>query len=231
MPTYNRRAYIPQALQSFIQQDYPNRELIIIDDGNDAIGDLIPQAANVRYVRISKRTSIGAKRNLACQHALGEIIAHWDDDDWYSPDRLRYQVAPLLSGAADLTGLENAFVLQLPAGEFWTTDAQLHQRMFVENVHGGTLVYRKEIWAQGLRYPEINLAEDASLLYRATRQGKRLVRLSNPGVFIYVRHGRNAWREFAPGRFIDPNGWRRVTQPLSFPASALSFFKGAAQSS
>lgn len=226
MPTYERRRYVPQALQSFLQQDYPNRELIIVDDGRDPVGDLTQGLANVRYLYVP-RTSIGAKRNLACTHAAGEIIAHWDDDDWYSPDRLRYQVMPILAGKADLTGLENAFVLELPHGDFWTTGPALHQRLFVGNVHGGTLVYRKELWAQGLRYPEINLAEDAWLLMRATREGKRLLRLSNPGVFVYVRHGRNAWRQFTPGTFIDPKGWQRISAPLDFPAAALSFYKNA----
>ena len=226
MPTYDRRRYVPQALQSFLQQDYPNRELIVIDDGNDAIRDLVHGMQNVRYLHVP-RTSIGAKRNLACTHAQGEIIAHWDDDDWYSPDRLRYQVAPILAGKADLTGLQNAFVLELPGGEFWTTAPGLHKKLFVGNVHGGTLVFRKELWTQGLRYPAINLAEDAWLLNRATRLGKRLVALSNPGVFVYVRHGRNAWRQFTPGTFIDPKGWQRIATPLVFPASALEFFKNA----
>ena len=226
MPTYERRRYVPQALQSFLQQDYPNRELIIVDDGRDAIGDLVQGFDNVRYFHVS-RTSIGAKRNFACNHAAGEIVAHWDDDDWYSTDRLRYQVAPILAGKADITGLENAFVLELPGGEFWTTDSKLHQRLFVGNVHGGTLVYRKELWTQGLRYPEVNLAEDAWLLAHATRQGKRLVRLSNPGVFIYVRHDRNAWRQFAPGRFIDPKGWQRIAPPPHFPVAALEFYRNA----
>lgn len=226
MPTYERRRYVPQALQSFLQQDYPNRELIIVDDGKDAIGDLVEKLPNVRYFHVA-RTSIGAKRNFACKHAAGEIIAHWDDDDWYSPDRLRYQVMPIIAGKADLTGLENAFVLELPGGEFWTTGPALHQRLFVGNVHGGTLVYRRELWLQGLRYPEINLAEDAWLLMRSTRQGKRLVRLSNPGVFVYVRHGRNAWRQFAPGTFIDPKGWQRISAPLHFPVEVLEFYKSA----
>ncbi|HEY4425481.1 MAG TPA: glycosyltransferase [Pyrinomonadaceae bacterium] len=226
MPTYERRRYVPQALQSFLQQDYPNRELIIIDDGKDAIGDLVEKLPNVRYIHVT-RTSIGAKRNLACKHAAGEIIAHWDDDDWYSPDRLRYQLMPIIAGKADLTGLENAFVLELPGGEFWTTGPALHQRLFVGNVHGGTLVYRRELWSQGLRYPEINLAEDAWLLMRSTRQGKRLVRLSNPGVFVYVRHGRNAWRQFAPGTFIDPKGWQRISAPRHFPVEVLEFYKQA----
>lgn len=227
MPTYNRRRYLPQALEAFRQQDYPLRELIVVDDGSDKIGDLLRGAPDVQYLRLSRRMSIGAKRNLACQHARGEIIAHWDDDDWYSPDRLRYQVAPIVFGVADLTGLENKFVLELPVGEFWTNDPRLHERMFVENVHGGTLVYRKQVWAEGLRYPETNLAEDAWLLYRATRSGKRLRRLSNPGVFVYVRHGKNAWREFAPGTFIDPNGWQRIPQPAHFPSQAFAFYLAA----
>jgi glycosyltransferase involved in cell wall biosynthesis len=226
MPTYERRRYVAHALQSFLQQDYPNRELIIVDDGRDAIGDLAERLPNVRYFHVA-RTSIGAKRNLACKYAAGEIIAHWDDDDWYSPDRLRYQVMPIIAGKADLTGLENAFVLELPRGEFWTTEPALHQRLFVGNVHGGTLVFRKEIWTQGLRYPEINLAEDAGLLAHATRHGKRLMRLANPGVFVYVRHGRNAWRQFSPGTFIDPKGWQRISAPLDFPATVLEFYKRA----
>lgn len=224
MPTFQRRRYVAQAVQSFLQQDYPNRELLVVDDGTDAIGDLVQGQPNVHYLRVP-RMSIGAKRNLACRHARGEIIAHWDDDDWYSPDRLRYQVSPIVAGKADLTGLENAFVLQLPSGEFWTTEPQLHQRLFVGNVHGGTIVYRKELWTEGLRYPEINLAEDAWLLNRAMKQGKRLLRLANPGVFIYVRHGRNAWRQFAPGTFLDPKGWQRIAAPLDFPQKALEFYK------
>ncbi|MDQ1639051.1 MAG: hypothetical protein QOF62_2390 [Pyrinomonadaceae bacterium] len=227
MPTYNRRAFVPQALEYFLRQDYPNRELIIVDDGNDAIGDLTENLPGVRYYRLPGRKSIGAKRNFACAQAQGEIIAHWDDDDWYSSDRLRYQVLPILSGAADLTGLENAFVLQLPGGEFWTTNPQLHKQLFVGNVHGGTLVYRRELLSQGLRYPEINLGEDAYLLHYATRRGKRLMRLSNPGVFIYVRHGTNAWREFAPGRFLNPAGWERIAPPLILPAAVLESYKRA----
>jgi hypothetical protein len=81
---------------------------------------------------------------------------------------------------------------------------------------------------EGVRYPEINLAEDASLLQYATKRGKRLVRLSNPGVFVYVRHRRNAWREFAPGRFMNPAGWQRIAQPQIFAASVLASYEAAA---
>jgi glycosyltransferase involved in cell wall biosynthesis len=228
MPTYNRRPFIPLALRSFSAQDYPRKELVIIDDGDDAIRDLTQGLQDVRYFHLTARASIGAKRNLACRHAGGEIIAHWDDDDWYAPERLRYQVSPILKGEADITGLHNDFVLHLPDGDFWTTHPQLHKQMFVGDVHGGTLVYRRELLTQGLRYPEINLAEDAWLLHNAVRRGKRLLPLANPGVFVYVRHGSNAWKEFKPGRFINPDGWERTRPPHTFPAATLASYREAA---
>jgi len=39
---------------------------------------------------------VGAKRNLACDLANGDIIVHWDDDDWMADWRLSYQVEQLM---------------------------------------------------------------------------------------------------------------------------------------
>jgi glycosyltransferase involved in cell wall biosynthesis len=87
MPTFNRRRFLRLALKAFNSQDYPARELIVIDDGTDPVGDLVEEARMARYVRLSARASIGEKRNRACAEARGSIIAHWDDDDWYAPGR------------------------------------------------------------------------------------------------------------------------------------------------
>ncbi|MGH9866926.1 MAG: glycosyltransferase [Candidatus Polarisedimenticolia bacterium] len=230
MPTYNRRALAALALQSFLYQDYPHRELLVVDDGEDPIGDLLSEAPGVRYFRLPSRRPLGAKRNFACEQASGEIIAQWDDDDWYAPERLSYQVGPILLGQADLTGLENACVLEPAHGRFWTTRQDLHERMFVGNVHGGTLVFRTQLLREGLAYPEINLAEDAGLLRSALNRGKRLQRLSNPGVFVYMRHGSNAWKECVPGRFLNPAGWERTSRPFGFSARALSSYQTAVSS-
>lgn len=227
MPTRDRRAFIPHALENFRRQDYPRKELVIVDDGNDAVGDLVLGHADVRYIRLTMQTTIGGKRNLACRQPRGQVIAHWDDDDWYAPDRLRYQVAPILAGEADLTGLVGNCVLELPGAEFWTTLPHLHRRMFVGDVHGGTLVYRSSLLESGVRYPETNLAEDAALIRQAASRRHRLLRLDNPGIFVYVRHGSNAWREYAPGSFLDPEGWQRIARPLTFPDNSLDYYKTA----
>jgi glycosyltransferase involved in cell wall biosynthesis len=228
MPTYNRRSFIPLTLKCFRAQTYPNKELVVVDDGTDAVGDLLEREADVRYIRVPPRRTIGAKRNLACERSRGEFIAHWDDDDWYAPQRLQVQCEPLLSGTADITGLTNRFVLEVPRGQFWTTADRLHQQMFVADVHGGTLVYRKSILQDQLRYPEADLAEDAAFIRLAMRRQKRLARLENPGIFVYLRHGRNAWR-FETGKFLDPAGWAATSAPSGFSLQLLDCYRSAAQ--
>ena len=96
MPTYNRRVFVPQAITYFLRQDYPNKEIIVVDNGTEPVQKLVPTDNGIRYVRLSTRMTMGAKCNLSCWQAQGEIIAHWDDDDWHAPHRLRYQVGVLL---------------------------------------------------------------------------------------------------------------------------------------
>lgn len=225
MPTADRRRFVTLALQRFAEQDWPARELIIVDDGSDSVADLVVQPG-VRHIRLTGRHSLGAKRNLACHEARGAIIAHWDDDDWYAPDRLRRQIAPILRGDAALTGLTMRHLLQLSSGEFWTASDDLHRRMFVGDVSGGTLVFRRSLFAGGLRYPDTNLAEDAALIRAATARGHVLERIENLGTYVYVRHNTNAW-QFEPGRFVDPTGWSRTPPPPAFPAHQLAAYQAA----
>jgi hypothetical protein len=130
-------------------------------------------------------------------------------------------------GDAGTAGLSDADQIHLPAGEFWTTRHELRQRMFVGDVHGGTLMFRRSLFAEGLRYPEVNLAEDAAFLREAMRRGHRLARLDNPGLFVYVRHGRNAW-QLETGHFLDPRGWETVAGPPSLPGETLDAYRAAA---
>lgn len=229
MPTYRRRAFIPLALECFRRQTYPTRELIVIDDGDDGIGELLRDQPAVRYVRLDARTSIGAKRNAGCAAARGEIVALWDDDDWYGDHRLERQIVPILAGDADLTGLVNRFVLELPQRKYWTVSGALHRTMFAGDVTGGTIVFRRSIWANGIRFPEVSLAEDAAFLRQALRRGKRLQRVDDRGdLFVYVRHGNNTWR-FDAGTFLSPAGWSESAPPPGFRPEWLDAYDAAAR--
>jgi hypothetical protein len=100
-PTFNRRPFIPIMFECFRNQTYPKTriEWIIVDDGTDKIEDLI-NAANIpqiKYISLSKKITLGEKRNVMHQHAQGSIIVYMDDDDYYPPERVQHAVDTLLA--------------------------------------------------------------------------------------------------------------------------------------
>jgi glycosyltransferase involved in cell wall biosynthesis len=212
MPTSDRPDWLAQAICYFQRQGYPNRELVIVDASAGSAKAAIPDDPSVRYHRIRSRTAVGAMRNIACGLARGDIVVHWDDDDWYGPNRIAAQVQPILDDRADITALTDTLFFDLNRWQFWRCAPRLHQRLFVLDAHGGTLAFRKSLFGARCRYPEVSLAEDASFLHCAVQQGARLARLPSDGLFVYLRHGGNAWT-FPCGTYLDPGGWRCATEP------------------
>ncbi len=185
MPTFNRRRFVPLAVRTFLAQDWSARELVIVDDGSEPIADLLPEDPRIRYVRLDRRHSIGAKRNLACQAARGEVIVHWDDDDWSSPQRLTYQVSSLLQARADVCGLSRLYYHQPGSGRSWRYVYPDGQRPWVS---GNTLCYRKDFWSRH-PFPDLNVGEDARFLW--SNPSRRLLALDDSSFFVALIHSAN----------------------------------------
>ena len=223
MPTRDRPDFALQAIRCFLAQDYANSELLVLEDGVSSLTGRLPGDARIRHVVTGHASrSIGAMRNEACQLARGEIVAHWDDDDWYGPERLTRQVAAIRDGKADITALRGGIVFDLAAWRFWRLRPELHRRLFVRDVHGGTLVYRRRVWEEKARFPDRSLAEDAIFLEQAVRSGARLEAVEGAGLFVYVRHGGNAW-QLACGLAGGAAGWESVPEP-GLPPEVRAFY-------
>jgi glycosyltransferase involved in cell wall biosynthesis len=185
MPTFNRRAHVPAAIQQFLSQDYPERELLVIDDGSDSVEDLIPDDDRVRYIRLRDRLTIGAKRNLGCELASGEILAHWDDDDWVASWRLRYEVDALLDSDADIVGLSTLLYYDDARAQAWRYQYRGGGQPWV---HDPTFCYRREIW-QAERFPDTNFGLDTRYL-RSGRK-KRVKTLADHRFYVGRIHPGN----------------------------------------
>ena len=84
-PTRDRRLYLPLAIQCFLNQTHTDRELLILDDGDDDIRDLIPKDRRITCVRNpAAHATLGAKLNALAAMTSAEVLCNWDDDDWYS---------------------------------------------------------------------------------------------------------------------------------------------------
>ena len=223
MPTRERPEFALQAVRYFCAQDYPNKELVVLEDGTPSLAGRLPDDPRIRHIATGAAPrSIGAMRNEACRLARGDIVAHWDDDDWYGPGRLTRQVAAIRAGEADITALRGSLILDLPAWRFWRCRPDLHRRLFVRDVHGGTLVYRRRVWEEKAQFPDRTLAEDAIFLEQAVRKGARLQAVEAEGIFVYVRHGANAW-QFACGLTGGAAGWELAPEP-DLPPEVRAFY-------
>ena len=199
MPTYNRRRFVPQAIEYFLRQDYPEKELIILDDGNDSVADLIPVDPRIRYLRQEQKSTTGAKRNAACEEARGEIIVHWDDDDWMSPRRLSYQVRSLLEQQADICGLNQIKFYNAESSQAWEYIYQGSGRAWV---YGATLCYTKSFWRQN-PFPAIAIGEDTKFVWNSA--SAKVVALEDQDWIVCRVHPENvspkqtngsAWRPY-----------------------------------
>ena len=95
IPTYNQAALLVEAVESALAQTYPNREVIVVDDGStdDTAARMAPYAegGRVRYL-VQKNRRQAAARNADIRAAQGELIAFLDHDDLWAPDKLVRQV-------------------------------------------------------------------------------------------------------------------------------------------
>ena len=145
MPTANREKYIPYAIRYFLDQNYPNKELVIVDDGHTSVAPFIPEKDTISYFYSAPIGTIGLKRNYACEKAKGEIIVNWDDDDWYAPDWISYQVVSLLSSGADIAGLNQVQYWSPLLKTCWITKNSDTSYPWLS---GQSLIYRKTFWQE-----------------------------------------------------------------------------------
>lgn len=115
-PTWNRREFLPYLLYIWQYQDYPadKRELIILDDSAQSNADLVAmlagEAGNVRYVHSEERLALGKKRNLLNEMAEGDYILCFDDDDYYPPDKISYQVSQMQLNNSRFSGCDQIYI-------------------------------------------------------------------------------------------------------------------------
>lgn len=190
MPTANRREFVPAAIRLFLAQDYEEKELVIVDDGTDRVEDVVPEHPRIRYLALPQRARLGTKRNLACEAAQGEIIVHWDDDDWHAPCRVSLQVEALEQGEFDLCGLERAFFVNGQTSQAWE---YVHPPSTVPWVCGATLCYRKSFWSTH-RFADVAVGEDSRFVF--SNRGARIGALEQNGFFVARIHERNTCRKW-----------------------------------
>ncbi|MBU1487771.1 glycosyltransferase [bacterium] len=92
IPTYNRASFLTSAVESVLSQDYPDFEVLVIDDGStDRTREAIkPYLSKINYL-YQEHKGVSAARNHGIRLARGEYIAFLDSDDLWKKEKLSIQ--------------------------------------------------------------------------------------------------------------------------------------------
>ncbi len=184
--TRDRPEYLKQAVECFHSQTYQRKHMVVLNNGRH-----VPYREFSGPITVIDRqsASIGALRNEAIfgssQHAdRVDLIAHWDDDDWSSPDRLEDQVRHFrnnFEGVSDYSGPK----CQITGyHDLLFYDVEQDRVLFYQSnmtgyAVGTSLMYRREVWER-TPFPDQSVGEDAAWQHAVRReQGHAVVSTSS----------------------------------------------------
>lgn len=184
MPAYNAERYVSEAIESMLDQSFPDFELVVVDDGStDGTGEIVERFADrdprVRLVRCEENGGIARALNRGLDAARGEYIVRMDSDDWSYPYRLERQVAfmdanPEVDVSGSAIEVCDRALRPLNVRRYRTTDQELRERVFHYSPFAHpAVIYRTEAArAIGGYNPALSDADDYDFFLRLGRDGQ-----------------------------------------------------------
>ena len=96
IPVFNCERYVKQSIQSVLDQDYDQIELVVVDDGSTDASAHVVRSFEPHLILVSRPNGgISAARNTGVEASHGDLIAFLDADDLWSLNKLSLQMEAL----------------------------------------------------------------------------------------------------------------------------------------
>ena len=193
IPAYNMEPWLAETLDSVLQSDYPDFEVILMDDGSTDGTVRIAQEYALYHpnLRVYTQSNAGvcAARNAAVQHAQGTYIFPLDADDRISPSFLGHAVSTLQADPEVKVVYSRAEYFGDRTGE-WQLKPYSLQLLARKNMIPISAMYRKADWERVGGYcREIIAREDWEFWVSVLKDGGKVVQLPEVGLYYRIRHG------------------------------------------
>lgn len=206
--TYQLARYLPQCIESVLDQDYPSAQLqlILVDDAStDETSAVVSRYDDprLRFVRLRENRGPAGARNVGLSLAQGELIAFLDADDYWFPNRLS-SMTSLVSNDTDLITSDFLFedcgnVISESAYRgrklewLFDLEAGAQFRALLEDGYlalSMMMIPRTVLQRVGTFDESLRVCQDYDLWLRCLRAGSRVVCASEPlGVYRRMRSG------------------------------------------
>lgn len=218
----NGKNFLERAIQSVLQQNYPNLEYIIIDGGSsDGTVDIIKKySAHISYWQSEPDGGAAFAQNIGLQHASGDLIGFLFADDWYEADTLpAIATAWCKSPSADVVTCGAKIVLihphtgeQIVKKEFSSSEELTLslQNIFFGHSLVGARFFAKTLFEKVGNFRPVdangihNFTNDHDLLLRMILQNAKNVIADHIG-YVYFAHSNS----FTIGRFAPDASYQK----------------------
>lgn len=195
IPTYNRAAFLPKAIESVLAQTYADWELIIVDDGSiDNTKEVVSQYGDSRITYIyQKNAERSVARNNGIMYATGEYLCFLDSDNYMKPDRLENLSAFIAKEnecACYYTDIEYNDVakgiVKIKKGKEYSFPMDV-DLLIQDIIATPQLCCATEILRKHQFNPTLSIGEDMELLFRITAEYP-LIYIPNQPTVVEVEH-------------------------------------------
>jgi glycosyltransferase involved in cell wall biosynthesis len=202
IPCFNAETYVEAAVESALAQTWPNKEIIVVNDGStdgscEVLKSFIKQGVTVFHEKFGNAS---AARNCAYLHSSGDYIKFFDADDLLEPRTIKLQMECLAGSTTSVASAEwgrfygddiSTFKLN-PQNVWrdmnpldWLVDAWMDARPMMQP--GLFLIPRPVIKQSGLWDEKLSLIDDFDFFARVLCHAAE-VRFT-PGALLYYRSG------------------------------------------
>ena len=190
---YNAADTLDDCLDSLGRLNYPDFEVIVVNDGSrDATGD-IARRYPVRLIEVPNG-GLSAARNIGLSAATGEIVAYTDADVRVDRDWLTYLVQPFLtsdvvgSGGPNVVPPDDPFVAQCVARAPGGPTQVLLDDRIAEHVPGCNMAFRREalLAINGFNPVYLRAGDDVDICWRLQAKKQRIG--FSPSALVWHHH-------------------------------------------
>lgn len=173
----SRDSTLDHLLTQVAAQTYGNVELLVLGHGIQIAGDFKQRALSSGIEKVTvlhgdEALNLGGCLNTLVGAATGDIIAKFDDDDYYLPNYLRDQVNTLINMNADLVG-KGSIYFYLPGADVIARRWKHQEHIWRNFVAGATFVGWREVFLD-TPFADRSRGEDSDFLLRLERKGRKV---------------------------------------------------------
>lgn len=193
VPCYNQACFLPETLQSVLEQSYTDWECIIVDDGSpdnaeEIASEWVEKDDRFRYLK-KENEGVAKARNKGIEAAQGEWILPLDSDDIIAKDYLKKAVE-VMSNNPDV-GIIYCKVNFFGAKKgYWDLPSFDIKKFLIRNQIFNCGFFKKEDWKKAGGYDEgmVSGREDWEFWINLLKTtGKEVVRLDYLGFFYRIK--------------------------------------------